>query len=138
MPRVADVNKNDYHAAVVDAIRVSNRNKVCHVLKFFVAFSLMLASLAAIAGNVPEYPLILQNHAWQPAELKVPANTKFKVLVTNRDATPSEFESNDFNREKIVLPGSTITVFVGPLDKGRYEFFDDFHQDTARGVLIVE
>ena len=104
----------------------------------FLALGLLMASLTATAATVPQYKLILQDHAWQPAELKVPAKTKFKLLVTNQDATPSEFESNDFNREKIVLAGSTVTVFVGPLDKGRYEFFDDFHQDTARGVLIVE
>jgi hypothetical protein len=29
-------------------------------------------------------------------------------------------------------------VFIGPLDKGQYKFFDDFHQDTGNGVLIVQ
>jgi hypothetical protein len=28
-------------------------------------------------------------------------------------------------------------VFVGPLDPGSYEFFDDFHNDT-RGHLIAK
>ncbi len=71
-------------------------------------------------------------------ELKVPATIKFKVLVTNKHATRSAFESNDFDREKMVLPGSTATVFTVPLDKESHECFDDFHQDIARGVLIVE
>ena len=93
---------------------------------------------AAGAADVPEYKLVIKDHKFQPAELKVPANTKFKVLVSNRDATPSEFESNEFNREKIVLPNSEVTVFIGPLDKGTYKFFDDFHQDTGNGVLIVQ
>ena len=111
--------------------------------------SLALAALAsgmALAGatgaspaqGMPEYRLVLRNHAFSPTTLKVQADTKFKVLVTNQDSTPSEFESNDFNREKIVLPGSTITVFIGPLSKGQYKFFDDFHQSTANGVVIVE
>ncbi|HEX7370816.1 MAG TPA: cupredoxin domain-containing protein [Rhodanobacteraceae bacterium] len=91
----------------------------------------------AYAEAMPEYHLTLQDHKFQPATLKVPANTKFKVLVTNRNPTPSEFESSDFNREKIVLPNSTITVFIGPLDKGTYKFFDDFDHATT-GVLVVE
>ncbi len=87
---------------------------------------------------MPEYKLVIRNHRFSPSTLKVRADTKFKVLVTNQDSTPSEFESNDFSREKIVLPGSTVTVFIGPLSKGKYKFFDDFHQSTGNGVLIVE
>ena len=103
---------------------------------------LMFACAAAFAvpahaEGTPEFHLVLQNHKFEPASLKVPANTKFKVLVTNRNATPSEFESADFNREKIVLPNSTITVFIGPLDKGTYKFFDDFNQATT-GTLVAE
>lgn len=93
---------------------------------------------ASPAQLLPEYRLVISNHHFTPTTLKVQAGTKFKVLVTNQDSTPSEFESSDFNREKIVLPGSTITVFIGPLGKGQYRFFDDFNQRTANGVLIVE
>jgi len=99
---------------------------------------LSLIAGAAGAADVPEYKLVIKDHKFQPTELKVPANTKFKVLVSNQDSTPSEFESNEFNREKIVLPNSAVTVFIGPLDKGEYKFFDDFHQDTGNGVLIVQ
>jgi len=99
---------------------------------------LNLLAGAAIAADMPEYKLVIKDHQFQPAELTVPAGAKFKVLVANQDSTPSEFESNEFNREKIVLPNSQITVFIGPLDKGRYKFFDDFHQDTGNGVLIVQ
>ncbi|HJR13819.1 MAG TPA: cupredoxin domain-containing protein [Rhodanobacteraceae bacterium] len=94
-------------------------------------------ALPVHAEGTPEFHLVLQNHKFEPASLKVPAHTKFKVLVTNRNPTPSEFESADFNREKIVLPNSTIAVFIGPLDKGTYKFFDDFNQATT-GVLVVE
>lgn len=98
----------------------------------------VLSGATAQAGDIPEYKLVVQNQRFLPSSLRVPANTRFKVLVTNRDSTPSEFESSDFNREKIVLPGSTVTVFIGPLGKGRYKFFDDFHPHTGNGVLIVE
>jgi hypothetical protein len=104
---------------------------------------LMLLGLAALgpaahAGDLPEFRLVLQNHTYQPAELKVPADTKFKLLIENRDASPEEFESTEFNREKIVLPNSSTSVYIGPLKAGSYRFFGDFHQDTAQGRLIVE
>ena len=49
----------------------------------------------------------------------------------------AEFESNSLHREKIVTAGGQIAVFVGPLDPGSYEFFDDFHNST-RGHLVVK
>ena len=110
--------------------------------KFLLATVVALAGVAGVtvsagAEALPEFHVQLQNHEFTPASLKVPAHTKIKVLVTNHNPTPSEFESTDFNREKIVLPNSTITVFIGPLGKGTYRFFDDFHQATT-GILIVE
>lgn len=108
--------------------------------KWLLAVAVVVAGLMAtpvVAAEIPEFHLVLQDRAFQPATLKVPAGVKFKVLVTNRNPVPSEFESSDFNREKIVLPGSTITVFVGPLKQGTYKFFDDFHQATT-GELVVE
>lgn len=104
-----------------------------------ICLSLLLAvSASASAADMPEFHLTIKDQKFEPAQLTVPANTKFKLHVTNNDTTPSEFESNEFNREKIVLPNSTISVFIGPLDKGSYKFFDDFHQDTGKGVLVVE
>ncbi|MFK2904323.1 cupredoxin domain-containing protein [Dyella ginsengisoli] len=104
------------------------------------AAALCLGALASVAhaSDLPEFRLVLQNHTYQPAELKVPADAKFKLVIENRDASPEEFESTDFNREKIVLPNSSTSVYVGPLKAGSYRFFGDFHQDTAQGRLIAE
>ncbi|HLZ96682.1 MAG TPA: cupredoxin domain-containing protein [Steroidobacteraceae bacterium] len=108
-------------------------------------FLLPVAAIAALvcggagaAADMPEFALVIKDHAYQPSELKVPADTKFKLRVTNEDGTPEEFESTDFNRETVVLPKRTILVFVGPLHAGTYGFFGDFHRDTAQGRLIVE
>lgn len=98
---------------------------------------LSLASMA-LADDLPQYTLVLKNHEYQPSELKVAAGTKFKIVVRNEDATPEEFESTEFGREKIVLPNSSVTVFVGPLKAGSYSFFGDFHPETAKGRLIAE
>ena len=101
-------------------------------------FVVLLLSPLALAQEAPEFTLTIQNHRFQPTELKVPANTKIRIKVVNKDSTIEEFESTDFKREKIVMPNSSITVFAGPLKPGRYRFFGDFHQDTAQGTLIAE
>jgi plastocyanin len=109
-----------------------------HFLLAAIPILLALAASTAVANDLSEYTLVPKNHVYQPSELKVPAGTKFKIIVRKEDDTPEEFESTDFNREKIVLPNSSITVYVGPLRAGSYGFFGDFHQTTAKGRLIVE
>jgi hypothetical protein len=94
-------------------------------------------SAAALAADAPSYAISIKDHTFVPAELTIPANTRVLLLVKNLDAAPSEFESDDFHREKVVTAGDEIKVFVGPLLAGSYEFFDDFHPAT-RGHLIVK
>jgi membrane protein implicated in regulation of membrane protease activity len=72
------------------------------------------------------------------AALSVPAHRKFRLLVKNTGDTAGEFESTTLNREKLVPPGQTVTVFLGPPEPGEYPFFGDLHQDTAQGVLVAE
>jgi len=94
---------------------------------------------AAPAARADELPvLVFHNHRFEPARIEVPAHQKFKLLVKNTDDTADEFESVELNREKLVTPGQTITVFLGPLDPGEYKFFGDFHQDTAQGILLAK
>jgi plastocyanin len=97
----------------------------------------LLAAGAAHAADF-EATLAIRDHKFDPAELTVPAGTKIKLLIQNNDATPEEFESHELNREKIVVGNSSITVFIGPLEAGRYPFFGDFHQETAQGVLVAK
>ncbi|MBS0193193.1 MAG: cupredoxin domain-containing protein [Proteobacteria bacterium] len=98
---------------------------------------LAFAPLTALAADVPEFTLTIQNHRYVPAELTIPANTKVKLIVVNKDPTAEEFESHELNREKVVAGGASINVYVGPLKAGRYPFFGDFNQATAQGVLIA-
>jgi high-affinity iron transporter len=99
----------------------------------------VLASGTTSPARAADLPLLVfHNHRFEPARIDVPAHVKFKLLVKNTDDTADEFESTDLNREKLVTPGQTITVFLGPLDPGEYKFFGDFHQDTAQGVLVAK
>lgn len=98
---------------------------------------LSLLSFNAFAADV-ETMLVIKDHRFQPAELRVPAGKKIKLVVHNQDATPEEFESYELNREKIIAGGAKATLFVGPLSPGRYPFFGEFNQKSAQGVLIAE
>ena len=104
----------------------------------WIVFSSFMFFASAAPALEFEARLAIKDHKFDPAQLDVPANTKVKLLVENRDATPEEFESADLNREKVVTGNNTITVYLGPLDAGRYHFFGDFHQETAQGDLVVK
>jgi plastocyanin len=98
------------------------------------AFSaLMLAALPATADDSAS--LTIRNHRFEPATISVKAGTKIKLTVHNAQSEAAEFESSELNREKVVAPGSTITVYVGPLEPGTYGFFDDFHQATTGQIV---
>ena len=81
--------------------------------------------------------ITIKGGKFNPSDVTAPAGKKFKIVVRNQDSTPAEFESSDFHREKVVPAGGEISLFVGPLDPGTYEFFDDFHPED-RGHLIVK
>jgi plastocyanin len=107
-----------------------------------IALSLILAALAAgptvrADEEAQEFRLVIKDHRFDPAELKVPAGKKLKLVVENQDATAEEFESHSLKREKVVAAGGTITVLVGPLEAGTYDFFGEFNPKTATGKLIA-
>ena len=103
------------------------------------AASLLLALTAStLAMAEPEVLLVIKNHKFEPAEVKVPAGQRVKLTVHNQDSTPEEFESHTLNREKIVPPGSKVVIFIGPLKPGKYEFYGEYHEATAKGVVVVE
>ena len=103
---------------------------------------LCLVSLGLLPGLSlaadPEFTLAIEDHRFQPAELRVPAGKKIKLIVDNRDATAEEFESHELNREKVIPAKSKATLYLGPLKAGRYPFVGEFHEKTAKGVIVAE
>lgn len=98
----------------------------------------LLGTAPAMAADLPQVELSIKDHRFEPARITIPAGRKVVLVVHNRDATPEEFESNEFNREKVILGGRTARIYVGPLKAGTYRFFGEFHADSAQGVLVVE
>jgi hypothetical protein len=107
----------------------------------FAAFILSAAALFAAPSLAEEtlvFTINIKEHKFDPDTLEIPADKKVKLLVKNLDKTPEEFESHDFNREKVIPGNSEATILVGPLKPGEYKFFGEFNQKTAQGKLIAK
>ncbi len=102
-----------------------------------ICLSVLLLPFAAFAADA-DYTLVIKDHRFQPAELKVPSGTKIRLLIENQDSTPEEFDSHDLNREKVITGHGSATVYIGPLDAGRYSFIGEFNEATAQGVVIAQ
>jgi Cupredoxin-like domain len=103
----------------------------------------LLSGVLALSGSLTsaraqELTVTIKNHRFEPTELRVPAGKRVTIYVVNDDPTPEEFESVSMKVEKIIPGKSKGLVRVGPLTPGRYDFFGDFNQDTAKGVVIAE
>mgnify|MGYP000010400264 CR=1 FL=1 len=98
----------------------------------------VLASTGSIHAAQPEVQLVIKNHRFEPAELKVPVGQRAKLIVHNQDSTPEEFESKVLGREKVIPAGAKAVIFVGPLKPGRYPFVGEFNEATAQGVLVAQ
>ena len=103
----------------------------------FLSMVLLLFPLSLSAAE-EEFAITIKDHRFDPSEIHVPANQKVKLIINNLDATPEEFDSHDLNREKIVVGGGKITIYIGPLKPGRYAFEGEFNADTAQGAVIAE
>src|SRR6476660_298537 len=105
---------------------------------------LVLFSLAAAVALVPaelraqELTVTINNHRFTPSELKVPANKRIQLTVVNDDPTPEEFESREMKVEKVIPGKSKGVVRIGPLAPGRYPFFGEFNEASAKGTVIAE
>lgn len=109
-------------------------------MKRFFAFSILVfAALHAQAADA-DVTLTIENHAFSPKEVKIPAGKKIKLLVVNKDASPAEFESKPLGREKVIPAKSTATILLGPLKPGRYAFVEEYHENeaAAQGTIVVE
>ena len=93
---------------------------------------------SASAQGAVEIALSVKDHRFDPAELEAPANRPIVLRIKNLDPTPMEFESEALRVEKVFSGNSEGVVNIRAQKPGRYEFFDDFHESTTKGVLVVK
>ena len=102
-----------------------------------------LAALLAAPGSLRAQETVsatitIRNHRFEPTELRLPAGKRIQLKVINEDPTSEEFESRPLKAEKVIAGKSEGIVRISPLAPGRYEFIGEYHEDTAKGVLIAE
>jgi plastocyanin len=105
------------------------------MVRTVIAVLLIVCAAPVFAQQAPT-TIVVRDYQFVPAEVAVAAGVKAELIIRNEQTTPVEFESTSLHREKVVAPGAAVSVFVGPLSPGRYEFFDDFHPAT-RGSVVV-
>ncbi len=103
-----------------------------------VVSGLFLMSAAALADDIPTFRLLIKGGHFFPETLEVPAATRFRLELKNEGPGAAEFESIELKKEKVLAPGVTSNLVFFPLKPGTYTFFDDFHPDTARGVIVAK
>ena len=106
------------------------------VLSASVAAIVALAPIAAHADV--EIALSYKDKKFDPPEISAPANTAIVIKFRNLDKDAMELESDSLKIEKVVAAGKDATIKVKAQKPGRYEFFDEYNEKTARGALVVK
>jgi plastocyanin len=112
------------------------RKSTTAVLGAIIGLGLGLGVSPVLAAET--YTLTIKDHRFEPAELRIPADKAATLVVKNLDATPEEFESKPLRIEKVVPGNSEATFQLRPLKPGRYKFFGEFHEDSAKGEVVAE
>jgi plastocyanin len=93
---------------------------------------------AAHAQSSVEIALSYKDKKFDPPEISAPANTPIVIKFRNLDKDAMELESDSLKIEKVVAAGKDATIKVKAQKPGRYEFFDEYNEKTARGALVVK
>ena len=103
----------------------------------FFAAAALLAS-GALAQDAATYKLTARNGVFEPTTIEVPAGKRFRIEIVNEGGSAIEFESRDLKQEKVIPPGGKATVTINALKAGEYRFFDEFHEKTGQGKIVVK
>lgn len=103
-------------------------------------FIIFLASLpfSTLAAEMQDLDLHIKDHKFHPEILEAQEGAKIRITVYNDDPTIEEFDSIDLKREKIIPGKSKTKVILAPLKPGEYHFIGEFHEETAKGKLIIK
>lgn len=112
-------------------------NKAQQCIKIFSCALALFITGSAMAA-LPAFKLVIKNGHFEPETIIVPANTRFKLVITNLGPGPEEFESKRLRKESVIAEGVTRNVVFAPLKAGEYSFFGEFHPATAKGRIIVK
>jgi hypothetical protein len=98
-----------------------------------VAFAL---AMPAQAQQGATHTVTVKNHRFQPQQITVKANTPVSLRVRNQDSSRMEFESDNPRVEKVIGGNSQAVIALKPMAPGKYEFYDDFNQQSTFTVNV--
>ena len=101
-------------------------------------FALFSFSAVDAACADVEIALSYKDKKFDPSEISAPANTPIVIKFRNLDRDAMELESDSLKIEKVVPAGKDATIKVKAQKPGRYEFFDEYNEKTARGALVIK
>jgi plastocyanin len=108
------------------------------VLAAFALFTAAATGTVALAADVPEIAVIIEQNRFQPDEIRVKADVPFVLVITNRDPGPEEFDSKQLRIEKVIPAGKTVRLRMPALKPGAYSFVGEYHEKTAQGRIVTE
>ncbi|MDR3516975.1 MAG: cupredoxin domain-containing protein [Azospirillaceae bacterium] len=123
-------------------VKLSSRAPVAAIRRTWTVALLLALGLvmaAVVKGHADDLPVFMvemKDGAISPSRLEVPADTPFRIAITNTGTSPAELENSDMHLEKMVTPGGHAVLVIRRLSAGAYLFFDDF-QPGGPGILIV-
>jgi len=115
-----------------------------NALKYgFIAASLFatttLIAFSSHAEDALTMEIVVKDHVFSPAEMKLPKGKVVMLTIKNDDPTPMEFESKPFKLEKPIKGNSSAVVRIKvPDEAGKILFVDEPREDKTLGYFIVE
>lgn len=101
------------------------------------ASSLVFVAGTALAADPLTRAITFTDQGVTPPTLTVPAGERVKLRITNARSQPSEFESAELGREKVVPGGTTLDLWIGPLKPGKYKYIDEFNPPVSGWIVAT-
>jgi plastocyanin len=114
------------------------RGRAAALITGLIAGLVLPAATPLLGADPVEIALTIEQHRFQPEEIRVKAGAPFVLVITNKDGTPEEFESRDLRLEKVIAGGKTLKLRLPALKPGTYGFVGEYHEATAKGRIIAE
>lgn len=108
-----------------------------HLFQIAILTGILSISGLVLAADDSLPVLVMHNQRFDPDKLIVPAGVRMKIVLRNLDSTPNEFESYDLAREVIVPGHGEVAIYVGPLNPGIYQIFNDYNL-AMQGSIVAK
>lgn len=108
-------------------------------LHFAILFSLVIMAQIVRAEDTVQNSIEIRfvQHRFIPAKIEVHAGQPLTIRVVNSSKERIEFESFALDREMVVEPGKIVVLHFPALRAGKYDFYDDFHDDVPEGLIVA-